>query len=242
MRIDSAARDVNGVPVWQLPTLGGVKRAAAYLWFNKQVGDRFTIREIREAIGTDGRPDTSEHLNRRLRDLRDDDWVMRSYKDVEGLGRDEYELSAKGLKVWAGEANPRATVSPRLRREVLERDGHRCVLCGVGSNEPYPGEPGSKARMTVGHMRPQARAGSAARENLRTECARCNEPLRDALRDAETVGEVLAAIRGTGARDRALLRQWIDQGFVTRSPVMELYDRVRVLAREDQLRIAQYLH
>lgn len=150
--------------MWQLPELGGKKRVAAFLWFNKEPHDRFTLREIREAIGRNGEPEAAEHTNRRLRELRAEGWSFLSYKDARSVGSEEYILEVKGFRVWAGEGGTRPRVGQRTRREVLARDGYRCVLCGVGSGEPYPGEPETHAKMTIGHLRPQARAGARAKK------------------------------------------------------------------------------
>lgn len=232
---------VGETPIWQLPTLGGARRIAAYLWFNKQVGDRFTMSELRTALSTGDAPEASEHLNRRLRDLRPQGWIIPSYQDRADLEVDQYELEVKGYRTWLGEGNPANNVSATLRRQVMERDGHRCTLCGVGAGEPYPGLPNSSARMTVGHMRPNARGGKPSMTNLRTECSLCNEPLRDSLRNAETADEVRAALKRLGREDRATLRRWIDIGHLERTEIQVLFDRVRQLSQEDRKAIAEGL-
>ena len=50
-----------GTPWWQLTRtpgmrrrFGGEKRIAAYLYFNVEVGETFTMRQLRESLGTDG--------------------------------------------------------------------------------------------------------------------------------------------------------------------------------------------
>lgn len=238
--VDPDSPTIDGIEVWKSPRLGGQKRAAAYLWFNKDEGDTFTMSEIRAAIGTNGTPDTTEHLNRRVRELRKHGWAFPSSQDDRELDTDDYQLTAKGMRVWAGERNTAASVSNRLRRIVFERDGNRCVLCGVESNGPYPGEPDSKAQMTVGHLHPQAREGKATKENLRTECSRCNEPVRDELRNADTLEELLAALPRRRA-DRQQLKAWIELGYMTRSPLIELWDRIRVMPQETRDAVAASL-
>src|SRR5699024_202328 len=149
---------------------------AAYLWFTKQEGDSFTMRELREALGEPGQPEDAEHLNRRMRSLRPQGWRIDSYKDRHGQAADSYLLGKKGERTWLGEHREIDAASAAVRRLVLDRDGNRCVICGVGAGEPYPEEPDSRARMTIGHRRAGARLADASPDNLQTECARCNEP------------------------------------------------------------------
>lgn len=49
----------------------------------------------------------------------------------------------------------------RLRALVLERDGHRCVLCGAPATE-------------VDHVRPRVAGGTDHPANLRSLCHRCH--------------------------------------------------------------------
>ena len=139
---------------------GGEKRLAAWLQFEREVGETFTMKDLRAALGAEGVPDNAEHLNRRLRELRKDDWEITSYQDDRSLPPDTYRLDAKGTRVWLGERNPRNTVSLAIRTMVIRRDGGRCKICGIGSNEPYHHEPGTNAVMTVGHITPQERGGT----------------------------------------------------------------------------------
>jgi len=49
------------------------------------------------------------------------------------------------------------------RRNILKRDGNRCMYCGT-----------SEGRMTVDHVMPRLRGGSDTWENLVCACHRCN--------------------------------------------------------------------
>jgi hypothetical protein len=120
----------------------------------------------------------------------------------------------------------------------LDRDGNRCVLCGVGSGEAYPGEPSSKAVLTVGHFRANALEGEAGLDNLRAECSRCNEPMRDELSSGETADDVWPRLRRLKAEEKRKLLSWIDAGQRTRSDLDREYDSVRVLppGQRDALR------
>jgi len=70
----------------------------------------------------------------------------------------------------------RQPISRRLRFEILNRDGFRCVYCGA-----YGRDPG--VRLEVDHVEPVAGGGDNDPRNLVTACNRCNggksdKPLR----------------------------------------------------------------
>lgn len=62
-------------------------------------------------------------------------------------------------------ARKRIPIPPRLRYDVLRRDGFRCQYCG---SSPQQDE------LHVDHVRPVARGGTNDMWNLRTACGRCN--------------------------------------------------------------------
>lgn len=64
------------------------------------------------------------------------------------------------------EKTPRESISKRRRFTILKRDGFRCQLCGMSS------EDGTK--LHVDHLIPIAKGGSNDDENLWTLCERCN--------------------------------------------------------------------
>lgn len=234
----------NGLEWWKLTTeigtrrrFGGEKRLAAWLQFEKNVGDTFTMRDLRAALGEDGAPDTAEHLNRRLRELRKDDWQITSYKRDRHLPQGTYRLDAKGTRVWLGERNTRGGASEAVRAMVIRRDGGRCRICGVGSSEQYPNEPNSAAVMTVGHITPQERGGTNDPDNLRTECSRCNETVRDLVANPETYDEVVTAVRNLKANELRSLLTWMQNGQRARSKLDEAFDRARLLSPTDRERM-----
>lgn len=217
---------------------GGEQKIASWLQFNVEPGGTFSMPSLRAAIGSD-----AEHLNRRLRKLREYWWVVPSYQDDRTLGIGEYRLDQKGW--WVGQG-PRpkksGVVSLRVRRIVFDRDGSRCAVCGVGSREPYPGEPMSSAVMTVGHRVAQALGGSDALENLRTECSRCNEPRREEGDRPRQLDEIFGEVRRLSTNDLRILHQWLVDGQRGRSKLDDLYDRARFLGHEEQLELRESVH
>ncbi|MCH0570928.1 HNH endonuclease [Streptomyces sp. MUM 136J] len=195
------------------------------------------MRELREKIGGDVAED-AEHFNRRLRNLRKCGWILPTNRDYSSIPVGYYRLDQKGLRIWLkSEPKPRNAISMKTRRLVLDRDGNRCKVCGVGDGESYPGEPATHAKLTIGHRIPQerlhGRSVSDDIDNLRTECSRCNEPVRDEMPDPERFDEVLAEIRRLKADDRKKILAWLRQGERSRSRVDMAYDRARKLSYEE---------
>jgi 5-methylcytosine-specific restriction endonuclease McrA len=218
------------------------------LWFTREVGDVFTLPEAKAELGDD-LASLSQHFDRRLRELRKVDWLIPSGRDGgNGLRPEEYRLEYKGARWWIPEERrgaKRFASSSTIRRFVLERDGSRCVLCGVGSRESYPGEPTTVARLTIGHRVPQERLRQYGQrdnlENWRTECARCNEEVRDAAPDPHTYEEVMAAVKVLTRFEKSLLRDWAVRGERIRTPLDRAYDQVRMLSESDRDRVLAYV-
>lgn len=53
-------------------------------------------------------------------------------------------------------------IGNKLRFQVYERDGFRCVTCGVQKN------------LTLDHIKPESKGGDTSFENLQTMCKSCN--------------------------------------------------------------------
>lgn len=233
----------NGVLWWRLVKdpdanrpYGDERKIAAWLAFNVKEGETFTMRDLRRAIGRDDTPNAAEQLNRRLRNLRPDGWTVHSYLDDASLPADTYRLKGIGWHPGLGTARPgKSTISNSMRRRVLDRDGRRCVVCGVGEGEPYPGEPGTAAVLTAGHRVPGQRDSRIRSDDeLQTECKRCNEPVRDQLPDPVTLAEVLPDVRRLNRAERDELLRWLVVGHRLRSRLDAVYDRVRTLTPDER--------
>ena len=222
---------------------GVTKRLAAWVYFNMSVGDTVKMRHLREVISNGGAPNTDEHFNRRFRELRDAGWALSSIKEDGTLGIDEYRLDKVGLRIWLEEERrPRATISQRLRRQVFERDQFQCQVCGCRAGEEYPGEPGSRVRITAGHIRAKALDGTVDLINLRTECARCNEPMRDEASIGFGLNEIWPSVRRLGEREKLLLLRWLESGHRPPSELLQLFDSIRQLDPDEIVDIMDRLH
>lgn len=72
---------------------------------------------------------------------------------------------------------PRSTIPRPFVRHVMERDGYACVYCGEQSSAAQ--EDSRKAVLSVDHIKPVTRGGSAAVENLACSCRKCNAEKND---------------------------------------------------------------
>ncbi|WP_433657151.1 HNH endonuclease [Nocardia sp. CA-128927] len=239
----------NGEPWWLLKyapntrqRYGAERKIAAWLYFNKSIGDRFTLRELREAISTDNLANDQEHFNRRMRELRKLGWRLPSSQEDAQLKTDEYRVVRKG---WQPGAGPRpktaGQISAILRRRVLERDGYRCVICGVANGEPYPDPPPGNAVLSIGHRIPRELGGSNDADNLQVECKRCNEPVREEVGLPETLEELYAQVKGLKRAEKVTMLEWLLNGRRTRSSLDALYDRARRLNPSERKQLAARL-
>jgi 5-methylcytosine-specific restriction endonuclease McrA len=190
---------------WKDATLSSRARVALYLSQEVGEGNQFHKNAVREALPG------IEQVDRRMRELREVGWIIRNYKDHPSLKPNELLLENVGDAVWeVGYKSPAsARVSGKVQRQVFDRDGNRCVVCGVAAGEEYPNRPGVIARMTIGHLVPKGRKGWNSLDNLRTECSFCNETVRH-LSAAPVDPELLKAqIKEMPRRERALLASWV---------------------------------
>jgi 5-methylcytosine-specific restriction endonuclease McrA len=236
-----------GPPWWELRTwpgkakqkFGTEPRLAAYLQFNVQVGEILTLRKLREAVGESNRPSDPEHFNRRFRQLRKYGWTVLSNHDIDGLKQGEYRLDRIGNPIWLGKSQfTKKTVSAKVRRQIFEQDGYRCIICGIRDGEPYPDDPTKHARLTLGHFVADSLRGANDPENLRVECSRCNAPAKEELARCESAGEIWPKIRALSSKEKKRLLLWMEQGYRYRDKVDQLFDQYRCLpaAQRDELR------
>jgi len=74
----------------------------------------------------------------------------------------------------------REPIPARLRHEVMERDGYRCVYCGLG--------PPDGVKLHIDHRIPQSRGGRTTMVNLATACEQCNLGKSNLLRPSDIAG------------------------------------------------------
>ena len=199
---------------------GSTPRMASWLRWNVQIGERFSTRELRAVLGID-----DEHFQRRQRELREMGWRYLSAKEDPSLG-EECELLSFGWWPGEGPRPKKATISSKLRRQVFERDGGRCVICGLAAGEKY--EDGSVVVLTAGHVIANSHGGSATLDNLQTECRRCNESARADTGSALDPQAVLESVKSLRFPERMELLDWLQRGSRPRTQLDRVYDTVRL--------------
>lgn len=223
---------------WRNTDLGTRVRVA--LWLRDEIGEggTFSKAALRAAISG------AEQVDRRMRDLRPAGWVIKTNRDMPSLQPDQLYLETIGLPVWEQEhrAAGLRQISAKTRRFVYERDGHMCRRCGVGAAEAYPGEPGTHARLTLGHVNPHAAGSGAEVEDLITECARCNESVRDLTGVQMSRGQVWARVRELPVRQKRELHAWMAGDVRPLSPVQQAWGMYRQLPAAVRDEMKQDLH
>lgn len=234
----------NGVLWWDLEVhpgkklkYGAERKIAAYLAFNLEVGDTFTMKDLRDRVGRESVPNSQEHLNRRLRKLREEGWILLSNKDDKSLNIGVYRIEQIGWHPGEGERPKADSISKSMERAVFERDGYRCAICGIGRGEPYPGDPDTRAVITVGHRQARMYQGSTDDiENLETQCKIHNETVRaDVL--PESVDEVLVDLRKLRKSELERLETWLGQGYRSRDRLDQIHDRIRTLSPAERSQV-----
>lgn len=217
-------------PLWQDDSLGAAKRVGHYLATEVGEGNVFNKATLREIV-----PKT-EQVDRRMRDLRKVGWRIRNYKDKASLKPNELFLETVGDHVWEdGYKWPEEGLTSSKRRKVLDRDGRRCLVCGIDFGAEYPDRPGVVARPTIGHIVPKERGGTDDLDNLRPECQFCNETARN-LTDTLDVELLKRRIMELGREDKNMLASWMLSGRRTFSDAERLwaqYNQLPLPAREE---------
>lgn len=241
----------DGTLWWQLKVAPGMKRRfgdeqkiSAYLACHVGEGGTLTMRGLRAALGEAAIPNDAEHLNRRLRNLRlRDGWDIPSAKDDGSLAHDEYLVRKIGWHPGTGRPRPKADApSDATRRKVFARDKSVCQVCFTPGGEPYVDMPDKTARLTLGHRVPGKRLDSRATvDELQTECARCNETVRDELFDPVTLPEIWPTVRNLPRQAKKELLRWMQDGKRSVSRAEQAYADVRRLSQGEQQEALQRL-
>jgi hypothetical protein len=216
------------VPDWRTSQAGTRVRAA--LWLHGEIGvsGTFTKAQLREAF-----PGV-EQIDRRVRDLRPEGWVIATYREDPSLGADELRLVAEGGPVWEKGYKSRQEQRPsdQTRRTVFAADNFACAYCGVAGGETYPDDDLRSAKLSASLVR-SSDSGSVA---LITLCDRCRAGTGAAgeITDNSLGAEIEALL----PEERRLLSKWITAGARDWSLTERLWSRYRRLpaTQRDQIR------
>lgn len=141
---------------------GAKKRLREFFLAN--IGRVVTTKELSEVAEI-------HDYQRRIRELRNDEGMqILSHNDRDNLKPSEYLLeTAVPLPVIS------RSVSDKLRREILERNGYTCQVCGAGAGEESGCEQGKKCRLQIDHVIPISQGGTDDAHNLRAVCVGYNK-------------------------------------------------------------------
>lgn len=92
------------------------------------------------------------------------DWMVVNPKHFTECHEFSVYGTEAGFKLGKSKSRKR-TVSPKVRFQVLSRDGYRCIYCGAT---------GAEAALHIDHKRSVADGGTDEMANLATACERCN--------------------------------------------------------------------
>lgn len=218
------------LPDWRTSTAGTRVRVALWLATEVGIGESFTKAELRDAF-----PGV-EQVDRRMRDLRAEGWIIATYREDRSLASDELRLVKLGGNVWERGYRSKASasgISDKQRQEIFAADGFVCIHCGVGGGEPYPDDPVRTAKLTIARAQPT----DDGSPRLATVCDRCH------LRGGEEVSaEALTeAIADLNPESRERLSTWISRGSRSRDPLDELWAAYRRLPSADRALIKQLI-
>lgn len=141
---------------------GARKRIRAF--FEKSLGNVVTSDQIREVAGI-------SEWARRVRELRDEEGMqILSHNDRDSLKPNEYLLETLTARPVIARA-----ISEKIRRQILERNGFTCQVCGAGAGEESGCAPGKKCRLEIDHAVPISQGGTDEEHNLRAVCVYYNK-------------------------------------------------------------------
>lgn len=217
------------VPDWKTTRAGARIRVALWLRSEVGTGGSFTKAQLRAAFPK------IEQVDRRMRDLRRDGWVIATYREDRSLASDELRLVGMGGPVW--EAGYRSTavntVTDKERRAVFAGDNYSCVYCGISGGETYVDDPVRTAKLSVARIK----SGSSDRPQLVSVCDRC----RAAAPAESSSSAILADIANLDDADRANLRSWIERGRRQVSPAEQVWGKLRRLPRPARDNVADHI-
>jgi hypothetical protein len=221
------------IPDWDDKAVKRGTKIRIALWLLSEVGEgnTFTKAQLRDAFPG------IEQADRRMRDLRDHEWVIDTAKEDSGLGLNELRFVKAGDQVWQpGKATPKgSTLTAKERMAIMASDDYMCVVCGIAGGESYPDAAHQTAQLSVSrHAEGPSRAARYV-----TECKRCRAGSSvGATPDLESL---LAELDQLPAAERRILASWIASGRRTTTATERIWSGYRRLPADDRDALAQRL-
>jgi len=105
---------------------------------------------------------TTRSIQRQLKKLN----LIRDLSSAFNLAIKKGRKNYDRLKRFKKSSSMRKGIFPKLRYEIMQRDGNKCVLCGKTALED---------RLEVDHIIPVVAGGTNEVKNLRILCSECNK-------------------------------------------------------------------
>ncbi len=185
--------------------IGSKEKLRRYLL--PRVGKVLTSKELLEASGG------ATQWARRIRELRDEEgWPIRTHNDIASLKPGEYLLeSIPALQDSA--YSFQATISQRVRAQVLERNGYTCQMCGAKAGDPDDQNPERKVRLHLSHIQDKSLGGTNDPSNLRALCSACNQGAKNLTLEPPRYVWLLTQVRRAKEDDQRKVLDWLLQKF-----------------------------
>jgi hypothetical protein len=218
------------LPAWDDPEIKAGTMIRGALWLIQQVGEgnTFTKEQLREAF-----PGVSQ-ADRRLRDLRDYNWVILTNTEDATLMAEDQRFVMAGVPVWDSAARraaaPQKAVSSKEKQAVMARDHYMCTVCGISGGEQYIDDSNQTAVLSV-TRRETVMPDGLEDTQLITECKRCRAGSDGAPARAD---EVLADIRALDPGDQRRIARWMERGRRGSTPLERVWNSYRRLPRNAQ--------
>jgi hypothetical protein len=226
-------------PEWNDPELSAGTRIRVALWLLAEVGEgnTFTKSQLREAF-----PGV-EQVDRRMRDLRADGWVINTNREDPGLAPNTLCFVKAGDDVWDPRASRRRSgpeLSNKERMAVIAADDYLCTVCGIAGGEVYPdSRRGETAQLSVSSREEVLPDGNSLERRFVTECKRCR--VGRAEGSVPQLADVLAEIDALEAADREELAQWVRRDRRRPRRVEQLWTAYRCLPSTSRDAVAERL-
>ncbi|SFK00274.1 hypothetical protein SAMN05216275_11580 [Streptosporangium canum] len=224
------------LPDWSDTTTKRGTKIRIALWLLSEVGEGnlFTKAQLRDAF-----PGV-EQVDRRMRDLRDNRWVIATNKDDVTLDPNELRFVKAGDEVWKpGRSAPSGdALTAKQRAVIMAADDYMCVVCGITGGEPYPDAPHLVAQLSV--TRRDSESLNGVREvQYVTECKRCRAGAAPGV--VASLPSVLESLGALDVDEREALALWIAKGRRQPTRVDQLWSEYRRLPSDARKMIHDHL-
>jgi hypothetical protein len=222
------------LPAWNDPDLKAGTMVRGALWLVQVIGEgnTYTKAQLRDAF-----PGVAQ-ADRRIRDLRDYGWVLRTNSEDATLTAEDQRFVKAGVPVWDPAARraaaPQKTVSSKEKQAIMARDHYMCTVCGISGGEEYVDDSNQTAVLAV--TRRETTLPDGREETLLvTECKRCRAGGEGLPAQAD---EALAAIKALDPGDQRRVMRWIERGRRGSTPLDRAWNTYRRLPADarDELR------